>query len=228
MSRAAYMARLIRALHNQGFQIYAIDFPAHGESKGVQLDWSDAVAILQQTINNFGPFYGVIGHSFGGSMLLNTLNLASKFPEWQLKHEPERVILIASPTRMRMPVSRLARRFKLSGKGYLYLRSLFRQNAVTDIKHLDLHHYVRHAKTPFLCIHGENDSSIAPNESTLFCELYPHASLVLLPDVDHVSVLIDPRVEEQVCQFLVPDYRIQCLEQSLIPYQQKMTIAAES
>lgn len=202
MSRAAYMSRLVRTLHNQGFQIYAIDFPAHGEAKGMQLAWTDAVAILRQTINNFGPFYGVIGHSFGGSMLLNTLNLGSKFPEWKLQSEPERVVLMASPTRMRIPVSKLARRFKLSGRGFLYLRELFRQSASTDLKNLDLKYYTEHSTTPFLCIHGEADHSILPTESALFCEHYPYASLVLLPGVDHVSVLIDERVEEKVSQFL--------------------------
>ena len=70
MSRAAYMARLIRALHKQGYDVYALDFPAHGEAKGAQLPWTDAVAILHQIINQSGPFYAVIGHSFGGSMLL--------------------------------------------------------------------------------------------------------------------------------------------------------------
>lgn len=203
MSRAAYMARLIRALHHQGYQIYAIDFPAHGEAKGIQLPWTDAVAILRQTINNFGPFYGVIGHSFGGSMLLNTLNLASKFPEWQLNTEPKRVILMASPTKMRTPVSSLARRFKLSGKGFRYLRKLFRQSASTDIKHLDLRHYISHSKIPILCIHGEEDDSITPSESTNFCRQYPYASLALLPGANHVSVLMDERVDTRVCQFLV-------------------------
>lgn len=203
MSRAAYMSRLILALHNQGFQIYALDFPAHGEAKGRQLAWTDAVAILRQTLNNFGPFYAAIGHSFGGSMLLNSLNLASKFSEWQLNREPERVILIASPTRMRIPVSQLARRFKLSSKGFHYLRQLLRNSDTTDIKHLDLRHYFKESKTPILCIHGEEDDSIRPVESTFFCEQYPYASLVLLPKVDHVSVLIDERVENQVCQFLI-------------------------
>jgi len=34
-SRAAYMVRLISALHKEGYDVYAIDFPAHGESKGL-------------------------------------------------------------------------------------------------------------------------------------------------------------------------------------------------
>ncbi|KTD27124.1 MULTISPECIES: alpha/beta hydrolase [Legionella] len=202
ISRAAYMARLIRALHRQGYHVYAIDFPAHGEAKGVQLTWTDAVMILQQTINKLGPFYAVIGHSFGGSMLLNTLNLACQFPEWKLDQEPERMVLMSSPTRMRTPVSQLARRLKLSGKGFIFLRELFRQHATTDLKHLDFRHFIKQSKTPVLCIHGEKDDSISPYESIIFCAQYPHASLALLPEANHVSVLIDERVESKVCDFL--------------------------
>jgi len=202
MSRAAYMVRLIKALHKQGFEVYALDFPAHGEAKGVQLPWVDAVAILRQTLNNLGPFYGVIGHSFGGSMLLNTLNLANQYPEWKINAEPEHVVLLASPTRMRTPVGRLARQFKLTAKGYLVLRQVFRDSAAIDLKRLDFRHYTSHANTPFLCVHGTEDVAIIPEESIIFCRKYPHASLSLLPNVDHVSILIDERVEDAVCQFL--------------------------
>lgn len=75
----------------------------------MQLPWTDAVAILRDTINQYGPFYAVIGHSFGGSMLLNTLNVSGQLPDWQLKYKPECAILIASPTQMRSPVNRIAK-----------------------------------------------------------------------------------------------------------------------
>ncbi|MDI9818618.1 MULTISPECIES: alpha/beta hydrolase [unclassified Legionella] len=202
MSRAAYMIRLINTLQQQGFDVYALDFPAHGEAKGMQLPWTDAVSLLKHVLNHLGPFYSVIGHSFGGSMLLNTLNLSSQFPEWHVEREPERVVLIASPTRMRTPVGKLARRFKLSSRGFLLLRELFRQHAMTDLKNLDFHHYIMRAKTPVLCIHGTEDESIEPNESTTFCEKYPYGYLALLPGADHVSVLVDERVEKTVSQFL--------------------------
>lgn len=202
MSRAGYMSRLIRALYQQGFDVYALDFPAHGEATGIQLPWTDAIAILHKTMNQLGPFYAAIGHSFGGAMLLNTLNIASQYPEWKIDEEPHRVILMASPTRMRTPVGRIARQLKLSPNGYLLLRKIFRKQTTIDLKHLNLHRYTSSSKTPFLCIHGEDDQSITPKESILFCKNYPHASLSLLPGVDHESILIDERVERTICDFL--------------------------
>ncbi|MCW8398487.1 alpha/beta fold hydrolase [Legionella sp. PATHC038] len=203
ISRAAYMARLIHVLHQQGYEVYALDFPAHGEAKGLQLPWTDAVAILKDTINQYGPFYAVIGHSFGGSMLLNTLNVAGQLPEWQLQYKPERAILIASPTQMRSPVNHIAKKFKLSGHGYLYLRQVMKQQARFDIKLVRLHHFISQSPNiPFLCIHGELDETISTKESIEFCKKYPDAKLCLLPEANHVSVLLDERVERLVSDFL--------------------------
>lgn len=203
LSRAAYMVCLIRSLQKAGYDVYAVDFPAHGEAKGLQLPWTDASAVIHHVLNEHGPFYAAIGHSFGGSMLLNTLNLAGQIPEWQLAHPIERAVLIASPIQMRSPVNTLARKFKLSGHGYLYLRQLFRQQTIIDPSLLRLRHFTAQNPTiPFLCIHGEEDESISVKESMTFCNQYKNATLCLLKDADHISVLMDKRVEHEVTDFL--------------------------
>ena len=190
-------------LHTQGYEVYALDFPAHGEAHGFQLTWIDAVIILRDTLNSLGPFYGVIGHSFGGSMLLNTLNLASQLPQWEINSVPERAVLLSAPTTMRTPVSKLARKLKLSRQGLLLFRAAIRQHSETNLTHLNFRNYINHGNTPVLCIHGQDDDTIDPNESIIFCRRYPHASLVLIPGIDHVGVLIDKRVENLVGNFLL-------------------------
>ncbi|KTD79269.1 alpha/beta hydrolase [Legionella waltersii] len=203
MSRAAYMVRLIRHLHHQGYDVYALDFPAHGEARGVQLPWADAITIIKDIINQHGPFHGLIGHSFGGSMILNTLNLAGQLPEWQLNSKPHKAVLIASPTQMRTPVSKIARKFKLSGHGYLQLRQLIKQQAPLDTNLIRLRHFTEQSPdTQFLCVHGELDCTIPPKESINFCNHYQNSNLFLLPDADHVTVLMDERVENKVYDFL--------------------------
>lgn len=202
MSRAAYMMRLIRALHQEGYDVYALDFPAHGDARGLQLPWTIAVATIRETLNRFGPFYGVIGHSFGGSMLLNCFNLAGQLPQWQLDNKPERAILIASPTRMRGPVKKIAKKLSLSGYGYLQLRHLIGHDMV-DPNLVRLSHFIAQKhETPFLCIHGELDATVDTEESIVFCNEYDKGKLCLLEDADHVSVLMDQRVEEIVSGFL--------------------------
>jgi pimeloyl-ACP methyl ester carboxylesterase len=203
LSRAAYMVCLIRSLQKEGYDVYAIDFPAHGEAKGLQLPWTDASAVIRHVLNEYGPFYGAIGHSFGGSMLLNTVNLSGQVAKWQLNHSLERAVLIASPIQMRNPVTTLARKFKLNGHGYLYLRQLFREQTEIDPSLVRLRNFIaQEPNIPFLCIHGEQDESISPRESITFCEEYNNASLCLLDNADHISVLMDKRVEQEVSRFL--------------------------
>ena len=196
------MIRIIRALHNDGYDVYALDFPAHGEAKGLQLQWTDAAAIIRHVLNEYGPFHGAVGHSFGGSMLLNTLNLAGQREEWKLNTPLQAAVLIASPIQMRSPVSSLARKFKLSGHGYLYLRQLFRQQTEIDPACIRLRHFTsQEPKIPFLCIHGVHDETISPKESISFCNEYQKATLCLLDQADHLSVLTDKRVEQAACSF---------------------------
>ena len=203
ISRAAYMVRFIKTLHQQGYEIYALDFPAHGEAKGLQLPWIDAVKIIQNTINQHGPFYGVIGHSFGGSMVLNALNLAGQMPEWGLVQAPERAILIASPIQMRNPINNFAKKLKLSGRAYLELRNFIQEQAKVNLRLISLSHFATQTPNiPFLCIHGEQDRTVSPRESIMFCNAYQQANLHLLQDADHVSVLMDERVENLVSEFL--------------------------
>ena len=84
----------------------------------------------------------------------------------------------------------------------MYLRQLFRQQTEVDPALVRLRNFIsQESDIPFLCIHGEQDDSISPKESIAFCNEYKKASLCLLDDADHLSVLIDKRVEQEVCRF---------------------------
>lgn len=203
MSRGAYMAKITHALHKAGYEVFVPDLPAHGEAKGVRLQWTEAVAILRNIINEFGPFHSLIGHSFGGSMILNTLNVSGQLPQWQLNTLPERVILMASPTRMSSPVNQLARKFKLNSAGYLYLKQLIECNAEIDPKRIRLQRFINQdIDIPFLCLHGTLDQTVDIQESIVFCQKYKHGELQIIEDIDHVDILMDKRVDERILEFL--------------------------
>lgn len=203
MSRAAYMVRLTDFLTHHGYEVFVPDFPAHGEARGVRLPWTDAVAIIRDIINQFGPFEAAIGHSFGGSMLLNSVNLSGQLDEWKLNEYPQKVVLMASPTRMRSPVNSLARRLKLDGSGYQYLKQVIHSTGPIDAKRVRLQNFIKqNLDIPFLCIHGTEDNRVLASESEIFCEKYPNGELRLLDNADHVSVLMDERVDEEVLDFI--------------------------
>lgn len=204
MSRAAYMIRWIQVLYQQGYEIYALDFPGHGDAKNAQLTCIDAISIMREVINIHGPFYGIIGHSFGGLASLNTLSLATQLPEWQLNYYPERVVLVAAPTSMRGLIGSIARRLRLSQKAYLQLLQRFTQCTVIDPKRIELSKFIAQSyNIPFLCIHGEHDETVSLKEPRIFCSKYKNATLSILANADHVSVLMDKRVEALISEFLL-------------------------
>lgn len=65
-SNSYKFASYIEPLLNIGFQVFAFDAPAHGLSTGktiTALLYSDMIAKVD---SEYGPFYGIIAHSFGG------------------------------------------------------------------------------------------------------------------------------------------------------------------
>lgn len=205
MSCATWMAKFINDFTIEGYEVYALDFPAHGEAKGVQIIWEDAVAVIRDTINEYGPFYAAVGHSFGGSMLINAVNLSGQLENFKLSTIPEQIVTMGSPTRMRIPVYLLAKRLQLSANAYKELRRTILTKGQVDPMRLQLKHLMtQNIKVRWICIHGEDDDVIHPYESQVFCEQVPNSQLILLPKMDHLSLLMDDRITENILQQIKP------------------------
>ncbi|MBN8837784.1 MAG: alpha/beta fold hydrolase [Sphingobacteriia bacterium] len=61
--------KYIIGLKTRGFEVYAFDAPAHGCSEGKYFTALAYAKALQQIIQQYGPFYGAIGHSVGALAL---------------------------------------------------------------------------------------------------------------------------------------------------------------
>ncbi len=90
-SNSYKFARYIEPLSNNGFEVFAFDAPAHGLSTGktiTALLYSDMIAEVN---SEYGPFYGIIAHSFGGIAVALAIE--------KLKNDPlKKLVLIAPAT----------------------------------------------------------------------------------------------------------------------------------
>ena len=72
-SRATQLSGFVDVLVNQGFEVVALDGPAHGASSGERANpWLFSQAV-SQAIQAVGPFEAILGHSMGGNAVATAL-----------------------------------------------------------------------------------------------------------------------------------------------------------
>lgn len=198
MSKSVYMMGIIDALYRAGYAVYAIDFPAHGESKGLSVKWFESVQAIIEAQKNFGPFDAAIGHSYGGSMLLCAFCLSDYY---QVKPF-SKIVLIAAPTTITSPIKRAARRLKLSRYAYRLFRNWMRSEYNFEIKLIKPYDKARVGHTKFLVIHGENDTIVPPRQSIHFCQNNANAQLCLEPKLNHINILFSDKTYQDLLSFI--------------------------
>jgi predicted alpha/beta-fold hydrolase len=201
MSKSLYMMGIIDALYTQGYCVYAMDFPAHGESKGFQLHWYESVDAIININNTLGPFDAAIGHSYGGSMLLCALCLS----EYHTIIPFEKLILIASPTVMTTPIKRMSKFLRLNPNAHKKFRTKLHQSHDIDIKQLNIYKQLDKHATQFLALHGIEDNAIPYHESINLCNNCPSAQLKLFDKLNHIDIIFNKGVYDDIITFIQSD-----------------------
>ena len=62
---SADFAGIITALSNRGFEVHAMDMPAHGRSQGKRTHMPQFIRTIRHVIDDNEPYHAIIGHSLG-------------------------------------------------------------------------------------------------------------------------------------------------------------------
>ncbi len=200
-SRALHMSAYIRELLNYGYDVHALDLPAHGENPRGRIYWHDSVNAIVSASREIGPVHAAIGHSYGGMMLGYSL-VASKLDS-RISDElnTQKLVLLASPTRLSTPVKLFTRMLRCS----LEERGAFEKRILADtrfdsIDELSLSSLW--AETVPSCdiqiVHGKQDKIVSIADSQYLAKTIDKASLTVLEGVGHVRILSDERLVSSV------------------------------
>lgn len=128
MSKSIYMVKIIDQLLQNNYDVIAVDLPGHGRSPGFSLNWSDSVDIILDLQKKYGPFDLALGHSYGGSMILNAVGIQTIVKKLGQSLKVKKVILIASPTQISTVVDIFSRNLALNEieKSIFQKRNLFK------------------------------------------------------------------------------------------------------
>lgn len=197
-SRSEHLADVIDSLRQKGFGVVAIDLPGHGLSPGRRLDMAMAVRAVASVANRFGSFDLILGHSFGGAVVVNAVcgSIKGLAPV-----AAGRLILISAPSSMPALFERFA---EFTGLGTRSRAALFAE--IRRITGHPLEDFVgarqlASSGLPALVLHGSDDRVVPSREATAYGEAGSQVELYWAPGAGHRRILSDPAVLLRIGEF---------------------------
>ena len=159
-SNSYKFASYIEPLLNNGFEVFAFDAPAHGLSTGrtiTALLYSDMIAAVD---SNYGPFYGIIAHSFGGIAVALAIE---KFKNNVL----QKLVLIAPATETTRSLNDFCNYLNISEKLKKGMEKLIVQIGGQPASWYSVARVIQSITIPTLWLHDKGDR-ITPYEDMKF------------------------------------------------------------
>jgi pimeloyl-ACP methyl ester carboxylesterase len=179
-----------------GYKVYAIDFPGHGQSKGFKCSWKDAVEAILITQRLKGKFDIVLGHSFGGGMLVNASALSHLTTEFEDFLDAKKYVLLASALSANVPIRIFSQLTGLGKSGKVPLQEKIVIDANIDFDKMSARFLQTNYPTDskFLLIHGTKDKIVKIHESRDFAKMGEKVKLIELDNIGHLNIIYSDKI----------------------------------
>lgn len=188
--------RYVDPLLNQGFEIYAFDAPGHGLSTGKTINALLYKAMILEVIKTYGPFNGLMAHSFGGIAVTLAIE--------EMKDDlPKRLILIAPATETTRSVNDFCRHLKISPAVRREMEKLIVKIGGQPPSWYSVSRAIQSISVPTLWLHDKKDRITPYEDMKHLTELnLPHLEFVITDGLGH-SLYKDDAVANKIIGFLV-------------------------
>lgn len=201
-SRASHLGHFVEPLRAAGFQVWAFDAPAHGDSPDSPASVVHHGKALLRIAQEHGPFDGVLAHSAGSPAALYAFRHGMRVAS---------SVHVAGPASLERVVRRLARAGALdveeTGK-LLAMMEAFIGQALASMELEALADGLRH---PALLLHDPADPEVPYEETALLAQSWHGAKLVRMDGAGHRRIIRDPRtIAQTLAHFLetIPRARV--------------------
>lgn len=203
-SRAYHFDAYIKPLTRLGFEVVAMDAPAHGASDGKRLSLPDYVSAIGSVNEKFGPFQAYLSHSFGGLAL-------GMYLEDNPGHPATAALLIAPATETTTAIDSFFRFLQLGQT----IRVAFDRH-IRDLSGRDPSYFSLKRIVPtlnghrFLWIHDEDDDLTPLTDvKPLMAQSPEHVRFIITQGLGHRRIYRDNKVRQQIMEFLSGDQQDQ-------------------
>jgi pimeloyl-ACP methyl ester carboxylesterase len=191
--RGTQMHSFIQPLLDHGFEVFALDGPAHGRSKGQQTNAGEFSRAILKVGEHLGPLHGVVAHSFGAGCVTLAATQGLKI---------NRSVLIACPADYGRVVETFLNFVQISPAARRAFTNRLVELAKVDPSEFNVGRLGSLLKHPSLIVHDENDKEVGYHNALEIQSAWREAQLLTTRGLGHRRILKDPQVVSDIVQFL--------------------------
>lgn len=194
-SSAYNFDRYVKPMIRLGYEVVAMDAPAHGKSEGKTINLLEYVETIAETEKRFGPFDAAMGHSFGGLAV-------SLYLEKSKRNDRFKLVLIAPLTETVTSIDTFFRFLQLNDEIRTEFNKLIHQKSGFWPSHFSLKRAAPNLPADILWIHDEDDD-MTPLSDTVPIQKanYPHIKFMITKGLGHRRIYRDNKVSRSIINF---------------------------
>lgn len=188
----AYVPALIKS----GYEVLAFDAPGHGTSDGKRINaliYRDTILAIEK---QFGPLYGMIGHSLGG--------LAAALAMEKMENTQDRkLVLIAPATETKRAIENFFTLIPAKKEVRQAFEAYIQQLAGEPISYFSVPRVVRNIQTHVLWVHDETDTICTFKDvKPLLSEQIPSTQFYITQGLGHNKIYKELSTRNKIMAFL--------------------------
>ncbi|MFN5333674.1 MAG: alpha/beta hydrolase [Bacteroidota bacterium] len=189
----------VKPLIKQGYEVIAIDAPAHGKSTGKQVSVLEYKAMIKKANEAFGPMDAYIAHSFGGLAL--SLYLSENH------HDKEnKIVLIAPATETSTAIRTFCKFLKIDDEVKKAMEEHILEKSGIEADSFSISRVAASIKGDILWIHDEDDEITPWSDAKVIAEMQlSNFRFMLTKELGHRKIYRDNKVKKAIEEFLKQD-----------------------
>lgn len=192
--RGSQVAGFVEPLLNAGYEVMAVDAPGHGATPGKQTNILECAGVLLALQQRYGPFHAAITHSFGGMVLVYSMNHGLSV---------QRVVCISAPADVEFLVENFASTLNMHPAVVRDLHRRLEARFEDDFReHIATERNARRLSVPALIVHDELDTSVPWQQGERIAAAWPGARFVKTRGLGHGRILRDRETVGAVVNFI--------------------------
>jgi pimeloyl-ACP methyl ester carboxylesterase len=195
-SSAVNFDRYIRPLLRKGYEVLAVDAPAHGRSGSKQINTPLYKKTILAVYKEFGPVTSYMAHSFGGLAVCLALEEISHTPDYRLA-------LIAPATETTTAIDTFFKFLKLDPAIRSEFEKVIIKKGGVSSSWYSIRRALKHIKAKILWIHDEEDDTTPLSDALKVKEEnHPNIRFIITKGLGHRRIYRDNKVTKEIVDFL--------------------------